>query len=115
MRCWCHCFKEEEREREKERERVMRSNVIFFFFWVWKRKEFEILREVFGGVESCLGIHERRWNIYVLNIYIALLFGSREEIMKGKGEEAEEISLFGLMIRGKLFSAFTRPLSYFIF
>ena len=35
--------------------------------------------------------------------------------MKGKGEEDEEISLFGLMIRGKLFSAFTRPLSYFIF
>ena len=90
-----------EREREKERESDEEQRH-FFFFWVWKRKEFEILREVFGGVESCLGIHEMRWNIYVLNRYIALLFGSREEIMKGKGEEDEEISLFGLMIRGQV-------------
>ena len=107
MRCWCHCFKEEEGERESDEEQRH-----FFFFWVWKRKEFEILREVFGGVESCLGIHEMRWNIYVLNIYIALLFGSREEIMKGKGEEAEEISLFGLMIRG---ASYFQPLPHLYF
>ena len=70
------------------------------------------MREVFGGVESCLGIHEMRWNIYVLNRYIALLFGSREEIMKGKGEEAEEISLFGLMIRG---ASYFQPLPHLYF
>ena len=77
MRCWCHCFKEGEREREREKERERESDEEqrhFFFFWVWKRKEFEILREVFGGVESCLGIHEMRWNIYVLNIYSTLVW-----------------------------------------
>lgn len=37
---------------------------------------------------------------YRIYIFIALLFGSREEMMKGKGEGDEEISLFGLMIRG---------------
>jgi len=46
-------------------EREMRSNVFFSSFGLWKRKEFEILREVFGGIESCLGIHEMRLNIYV--------------------------------------------------
>ena len=52
----------------------MRSNVFFSSFGLGKRKEFEILREVFGGVESCLGIHEMRWNIYVLNIYSTLVW-----------------------------------------